>query len=285
MIIQRVERKIKKIIIKKRIIHYCKKDGSEHAKEIVEWIKNGNDLTYFNYSWFHDLEQMPKYTIEADEEGRYYILYHNHRMFFKEKWGRNEIEVYLNNLLPEQDKRSPHLYFADGERKKSYGVVVDAGAAEGFFALDIIDISEKVYLIEPDPEWAEALKRTFADYKDKVVLLEQFIGGDSDQSCSLKKIINDNGRIDIVKLDVEGAEIDALNGIGNGNLGKIGEMIICVYHYQNEEKDVLDYLSKQEGTNIKTMIRDGYIFFLHDKKQTYPYLRHGVLKVKIQNEQ
>jgi 16S rRNA A1518/A1519 N6-dimethyltransferase RsmA/KsgA/DIM1 with predicted DNA glycosylase/AP lyase activity len=43
-------------------------------------------------------------------------------------------------------------------------VVVDAGAAEGNFALSVIDKASKVYIIEGDAGWCEALRQTFLPY-------------------------------------------------------------------------------------------------------------------------
>ncbi len=263
---------------KMKIIKFCKLEKGERNSEVVDWLKN-NSLTYFNYEWFHDIDALGNINIEMDEEGRFFVLYRNHRMYFKKNWTKDRIKEYLINLLPEQDERSPHLYFAKGEMKDAYNIVVDAGVAEGIFALMLLDRTRKIYLIEPDEEWVEALKITFKDYMDKVVIVNKFLGNfDSERMCSLKNIVLENGMIDLVKLDIEGAELDALTGIGFEQLASIKEYIICVYHYQNEEGDVKTFFEKQKEFRYISKIREGYIYFLHDKQQVYPYLRHGVIR-------
>ena len=225
---------------------------------------------------------MDSILVEMDNDGRFFVLFNNHRMYFKKSWTKDKIEEYLINLIPEQDERSPHLYFAKGEMKDAYNIVVDAGVAEGIFALMLLDRSKKMYLIEPDEEWVEALKITFKDYMDKVVIVNKFLGNcDSKKMCSLKNIVLENRMIDLVKLDIEGAELDALTGIGTEQLASIREYIICVYHYQNEEMDVKYFFEKQKNYRYIFKMREGYIYFLHDKKQVYPYLRHGVIKYEL----
>lgn len=56
------------------------------------------------------------------------------------------------------------------ERSELYPVVVEpddwviqVGAAEGYFALSVIEKAAKVYLIEPLPNWQQGLRRTFSD--------------------------------------------------------------------------------------------------------------------------
>lgn len=263
--------------IKKRIINYCKNNKNDTTKEIWEYLKK-NELTYFNYEWFKDYDYSVQYNIETDEEGWKYINYNSHRMYFKKNWDIKIIEEYLNNLLPEQNKKSPHLYFDDNEKKEFYDVVIDAGSAEGLFSLEILDLSKKIYIFEPDEEWVEALKRTFRDYSDKVTIINKFLG-DVNKGCyNLSNLIRQEKKIDLIKLDIEGSEIELLYSIKD-ELKCVSEILVCVYHYQEEEKDLFHFLNNLLRINYSVIIRDGFILFLHDKNQKYPYLRHGVIRV------
>ena len=95
---------------------YCKRDKSIDAKLIYDYLKE-NELTYYNYTWFNKFDCTKDYNIVQDKDGRWYVMYNGYKMYFKKSWSRNRIEEYLNNLLPEQDKRSPHLYFEEKENK------------------------------------------------------------------------------------------------------------------------------------------------------------------------
>jgi 16S rRNA A1518/A1519 N6-dimethyltransferase RsmA/KsgA/DIM1 with predicted DNA glycosylase/AP lyase activity len=59
-------------------------------------------------------------------------------------------------------------------------LVIDCGTAEGIFTLSVIDRASKVYCIECDPLWMEALEMTLQPYRDKVIVLNKF-ASDSDK--------------------------------------------------------------------------------------------------------
>ena len=82
---------------------------------------------------------------------------------FSERVGRGKIAGYYRSVVTEQDARSPHCYANEAFGVKEGDVVVDAGAAEGIFTLDCIDRAKKVYIIEADAAWMEALKETFRE--------------------------------------------------------------------------------------------------------------------------
>lgn len=274
----RLTQKIKyfHIIFTLKIRAFFTKD--KELNKINDYLKN-NRLTYFNYSWFHEYNCEKEYPVLLDENDRFFIMYNNHRMYFKKQWSEQRIKEYLNNLLPEQDKRSPHLYFDTGEMREKYGVVVDGGVAEGLFALSILPKTEKIYLIEPDPEWVEALSLTFASDSDKVIILDKYLGTDDDQ-YSLNNVIASEGEVDLIKLDIEGYEINALRELGE-SIKHVKEMLVCVYHYQDEEKELRNFLSMIRECIVNIYVRPGYIYFLHDSKQKFPFLRHGVIRLEV----
>ena len=115
--------------------------------------------------------------VEYDSEcGMYFVVHNGKKMYFKKSFNSEPmVRDYYRNLISEQDKESPHRYL-DGSFKVEVGdVVVDAGVAEGNFALDIVDASSKLYLIETDNEWIEALKKTFQPYNHKIVFIHKYL--------------------------------------------------------------------------------------------------------------
>ena len=265
--------------IRQSIISYLENIEDEEKNSILDYVMDHRELTYFNYGWFREYDSSVDYPIFHDEDGMSYVMYDGKKMYFRRDWGEGRIREYLDSLIPEQDPRSPHLYFAEGEMKEHYGTVIDGGVAEGFFSLTLIDRSEKLYLVECDEAWCEALERTFEPYKDKVTLIKKFLGDrDDERTCTVDSILEkdpDNSRdeADIIKLDIEGAEIDALNG--GAYKGK--ELLICVYHHQNEEKEVKEFLERRPE-KYEVVTRKGWIYFLNDIIQHAPYLRRGVLR-------
>lgn len=62
---------------------------------------------------------------------------------------------------------------------------MDAGVCEGNFALRFIDRARKIYLIEADASWMEALERTFALYREKIVFCNKFLSRYVDAAATL----------------------------------------------------------------------------------------------------
>lgn len=265
-----------KILIRREIKKYLSTQRPQEVKPVLDFLKK-HRLTYLNYDWYVNYDSRREYPIKKDKDGRYYVEYNSHRMYFKKSWTQKQIVQYLNSLIPEQDIRSPHAYFCN-DKKDHYNVVIDAGVAEGMFSLDIIDCADKIYLVECDEEWIEALHKTFEPYKDKVIIVEKYLSDNGgEKTISLSEIMKDECEIDLVKMDIEGFELRALKG-AEDMISKIKEYLVCVYHYQDELQDVTDFFEKH-GTFFSD-VRAGWIFFKHDKEQKYPYLRRGLVHVK-----
>jgi hypothetical protein len=146
-------------------------------------------------------------------KGLRYVLHEGKRLYFKKRWNKKRIQKAYNELLKEQDPESPHRYlngkfqFAKGE------ILIDAGAAEGIFALSVVEKSSRVLLIEADREWIEPLKTTFAPWKDKVEIIHRLAGDKNGaRHITLDEIISPGGKGIFLKADVEGAELLLLKG-------------------------------------------------------------------------
>jgi 16S rRNA C1402 N4-methylase RsmH len=141
-------------------------------------------------------------------------------------------------------------------------IVIDAGVAEGNFALDVIDDVSKIYLIEADKEWIEALKETFKEYADKVVFVNKFLtDSNTEDSVSLDALIG-NENINYIKMDIEGEEVKALYGAYNvlKRNNKL-RLDICAYHNIEDEQLIKEHLSKLA---FRISVSDGYMFFVDD---------------------
>jgi len=60
---------------------------------------------------------------------------------------------------------------------------MDVGSAEGIYALDRVELAARTVLFEVDPEWVGALERTFAPWRDRVVIINKF-ASDVDEAGS-----------------------------------------------------------------------------------------------------
>jgi hypothetical protein len=200
--------------------------------------------------------------VKFDDENWPYILFENKRMYFPKDYPFSIVDGHkvVRNILAEQAEDSPHLYIKEGCNIKDGSIIVDAGTCEGNFALRYIEKAKKVYLVENDPKWMEALKRTFNPYKEKVVFCQKFLSRyDTSDSITLDTLVEE--KIDYLKMDIEGAEVDALLGGRNILTGSKAYCSICSYHrYRDEE--YISFLLNNYGYEISKS--SGYMFFVYD---------------------
>ena len=156
----------------------------------------------------------------------------------------------------EQDERSPHCYRHEGYEVNAGDVVVDVGAAEGIFALDVMDIAGKVILIEMDEAWVEALEQTFKNDTDKVRIIRGFVDCVTEGNrLALDSLCSD--AINYIKMDIEGYEKPALLG-AERLLKESGDLklAVCSYHCREDEEWIRNYL---EQYGFETEVSKGFM--------------------------
>jgi FkbM family methyltransferase len=161
--------------------------------------------------------------------------------------------------------KNPHSYENDILQVKKEDVVIDAGACEGFFTLcSLQKRAKKVYCFEPLNILCSSLKKTFASdiKKGKCFVIQKGLSdkvaqrrfSSQMQTISMSAFDNHgNGRvetitidcfvkeknlkkIDFIKMDIEGAEVDAIKGARLVLKHLKPKLSIAVYHnYKNAE--------------------------------------------------
>lgn len=215
------------------------------------------------------------FDISFDEtSGLYYSYWHGKRIYLKRSMNSKEASGYLMNIAVEQDSASPHSY-SNMEPIGKDEVLVDAGAAEGFFALDWVDCCKKIYLVEASMEWIETLRYTFAPYKDKVEIIPKFLGPSKrNGSITLDEIDEMGFPITFIKMDIEGAETKALQGAKKVlSSNRPLRILACAYH---RSKDAQNLSMQLLDAHFTVRFTDGYMFFPFEKP-IVPELRHGLV--------
>lgn len=275
--IRKVLRKCRLVLLKKNIIRYCSKSSDVEIRKIADYLRK-NNLSCYNYDYTSKyLNCNVKTAYDADKE-MWYILDRNVRVYMKKGWTKEEVEHYWKFLMIEQDEKSPHLYFTKELSNKKYRKVVDLGAAEGNFSLEILGKCEKIYIFECDPGWVEALHATFAPWENKVKIIPLYVSDITKKDAiTLDDYFKgEMDNIDLIKIDIEGEELQALKEASDVlHTNPQIKLLICAYHYQKEEKDIRNFLSDWKVKN-----REGYIVMIDDKKQKKPYLRRGILEAE-----
>ncbi len=220
-----------------------------HQLSVFNQFKDDENETYSEVIW-DSVENMP------------YIMFENKKMYFPPdyRFYKKDGKQYVKDILSEQVLQSPHLYTKSDHDIKPGCVMVDAGVCEGNFALRFIDIVSKIYLIEPNRKWLEALRLTFQKYTNKVVFCEKMLSKENTKnSITLDTLVEEN--IDFLKMDIEGSEINALLGGGDILRKSNAFCSICSYHNSNDEKYIRFIL---ESYGYKTDTSNGYMIFIHD---------------------
>jgi hypothetical protein len=165
--------------------------------------------------------------------------------------------------LREQDPLSPHLYLTADFNPEEGSVIVDAGVAEGNFALSVVEKAGKLYLVECDPGWMEALRLTFEPWKEKVVFIEKFMSDlPGERTTTIDELLGvEENENFFIKLDIEGYERKALSGMNRLMArGKHVRMDICTYH-NHDDFSLLK--STLENYGFVCRPTEGYVLFFH----------------------
>lgn len=257
--------------------------GNKEAEDFFEILNKKDQLSVYNYVPYNAQKEYME-VFNDEEKGLKYTFFEGKRMYLSRKYHsyiRKDEKLYVNDMWSEQDLNSPHLYI-EGEVKVNEGdILIDAGVAEGNFSLHNIDKVKKLYIVECDEEWVEALRYTFAPWKNKVVICSKCLSNyDAEETITLDTLVK--GEVNFIKMDIEGAEIDALNGAKrilneNRNL----RCSICSYHRHGDEERIIEIL---KSNDMKTSTSRGYMLFIHDMDFfVNPELRRGIVR-GIKNE-
>jgi hypothetical protein len=187
---------------------------------------------------------------------------------------------YVRSLMAEQDEHSPHRYLSKEFELSDGAYIMDIGAAEGIFTLLNVDKISKAYLVESDEEWIKALELTFGDYKDKVEIIHGFVSDACDGDViTIENILKDRN-VDLIKMDIEGAEIQALKGAKKLLFSQNIDIAVCTYHYPEDYERIYDLLVSYGYNDISNS--EGYLTPIHfdmiDKTETFPKLSRGILR-------
>lgn len=257
---------------------------SEQYKEELDFIaKNG--LSIFPY---RKTKTLP-YAETGFDNGLSmpWVLHNNKKLYFPSSFSKEQAEFTYKNFIENENilggnyrTKSPHQYQSETFKIEDGDVLVDVGCAEGLVALDAIEKVKKVYLIESDLKWIDALSATFAPYKDKVVIVNKLIA-DSDDSVkntiTLSSLLKEEKDSSIfIKMDIEGYETvvirSSMDFLQNNNSIKLA---CCTYHKAGDEDSLKNMF---ESYGYKTEFSDGYMLFWYDYSIKPPYFRKGVIR-------
>ncbi|WP_299155694.1 rRNA adenine N-6-methyltransferase family protein [uncultured Christiangramia sp.] len=276
---QQEKSRISNSSLRRKIIAFYRNSSciSKEENEVICFLEK-NDLQVFPYDFVFKYDKS-KIRVFVDEELHLkYVMHFSKKLYFKRSLTVSAIQSLYRGLLIDQDENSPHKYLNRDFQVKPSDVVVDAGAAEGNFSLEIIERVKFIYLFECDPEWVEPLQATFAPWKEKVKIINKKIGSkNTSEEISLDTFFEKQG-FTFVKADIEGDESNLLCGASNILAQDISlKLVLCTYHKQNDYVNFRELLSENE---FRTTSTNGFIIFFYDKWIKPPYLRKALIRAE-----
>lgn len=261
--------------IKNKIIEHYKGSNDYQIHRIIKFI-DSHDLDVFNYPEYNKcIYDSKKFEICFDKTiGLFFSYWRGKKIYLKRGMNHSMAQNYLKSIYAEQESWSPHSYDQWGMEPKINDVIIDAGAAEGFFALERIDTAKKIIIIENDTGWLEALKYTFAPYGNKICIIPKRLSNIDDEENITVDSIDKKEKVSFIKMDVEGAEKKAMTGAEKFLSDKRNLRILaCVYH---NSEDAYELSKKLLDAHFSVRFSDGYMFFPYGEN-ILPELRHGLI--------
>lgn len=245
------------------------------AQQVAAYVRE-NGVKIFPYHFTETYKEQDILVYNDDQSGLKYVLMDGKRLYFKRRWSESRIRRSFHDLTIEQDVDSPHRYLTPDFNLSSEDIVADFGAAEGNFALAVVEKVSKIYLFECDPEWIEALEHTFAPWKEKVEIIPKFVSDFNDYLHCSGDVFFQDRQLTFLKIDVDGGERPLLKGFEQLLRQRKGlKIALCTYHQHGDEAEFTMWL-QQAGFQVNPS--QGYMIFYYDKKIQPPYIRRALIR-------
>ena len=225
----------------------------------------------------------PPETVETGRDSLPYVLHKGHKLYFPKRWTNSRVEWQYRHFIERENltgegylSKAPHQYQSHRVHVQAGDVVVDIGAAEGLFSLDVAERASKIYLFENDASWYAPLKKTFAPYREKTVLIPKTVA-DRDTRSSIRlanALKGEQGKRMFVKMDIEGAEISVLKASKDFLQNEKNLKLACCTYHRANDAEIMEKFFNELG--YSTEFSDGFTLTLAYKLE-YPYFRRGVL--------
>lgn len=195
-----------------------------------------------------------------NERALNFVVHNGRQLYFTSKLDVPTIKKLYTSLVIEQDPESPHKYI-DDETLLQDKILLDIGSAEGIFTLDNIEHIKKAYIFESEDFWIDALKATFEPWKEKVEIVQKYIGKDNNENTiTIDSFLVDKEKSNFFfKMDIEGAEYEALMGAKN-TLSNCDNILasICTYHHERDPDRINAFMSE---LGFSTTFTKGYLYW------------------------
>jgi len=253
------------------------KNQQTEIQEAISFLKT-HRFSSLPYFWSLKYDNFTTEIYFDKQFSFHYIIFEGKKLYFPKHYSQFQILWTMRGILKEQDRNSAHCYLTDEFQVENGSIVIDGGVAEGSFSLSIIEKIKKLYLIECQPEWIEALKLTFFPWKDKVEIIGKYLSdSDSENTVSVDNFVEvQESEKYFVKFDIEGYEMLAFEGMKKFfDETKNLKMCVCTYHHEEDAQNINKYLT-DKGLNCN--FSDSYIVFVDENE--VPGFRKALIRTE-----
>lgn len=247
----------------------------EQNKSFTKKMFSGSNIYLFIFADKFVFDYLKKEYFVNYFDDMPYVVYRGKKLFMPQDWTIPQMIQYVRGIDIEQSPLSPHCYFPNYQDVDfNNKVFVDIGGAEGNFAIEFIDKIKYLYIFEAEKKWIKPLKYTYMDWQNKVKIIESFVGDGTNKTVSLDSYFYDCDQLDYIKMDVEGFEKNVLQGAKDViSRFKNLVLLVCVYHYDNQENDIVTSLK-----DYNFVFRKGKMWFPGSKIDSKHLLRHCLIE-------
>ena len=228
--------------------------------EGLPYFKYIHQRGYAHHLYFfqHEYRNFKVEVADDPDKELWYVWHKGKKLYFPKNRTREKVAGLYKALVMEQDVRSPHCYMKELKETEDR-VFLDIGAAEGIVALEVIEQAKAVVLFEGDSEWIKALTATFAPWKEKVTIVNRYVGSLTNgryQSLDDYLCGKPEERL-FLKMDIEGMEREALKGaVKLFTTVKDLKFAVCAYHLKDDEKAIAAFF---DVCKVPYRIQRGYV--------------------------
>lgn len=195
-----------------------------------------------------------------------YLEIGEYRYCWPKMFGINAL-LYMHQEVFEPADDNPHAYEYEALKLAKGDICIDAGACEGFFTRYALERGARVIAIEPVTVLVNALKHTYSEeieagsvsiynaaiglytgqghlYSDSTQIYESRLDNYGEEIDIIKLDDLITTKIDFIKMDIEGGEVDALYGAKNVIQQYKPKLSIAVYHEYENAREIMEFLQE-----------------------------------------
>lgn len=235
---------------------------------------------------------------EVVQHYREYLVIICSRFYFREMEQQLKEMNFPETHIYGQEPPVPYLcgltgtqYF-DVFEKSENEIFIDGGAYNGLTARNFINWAggeyKKIYLFEPLVEMRDVIEKNLQGI-DNVVYFDRGLwdreeelhffadgtsstiigdGGTTIKTIALDSAVSPEDKVTFIKLDIEGAELKALQGAANLIKRDRPRMAVCIYHKLTDVIDLADY--------ILSLVPDYRFYIRHYTSTIYETILYAV---------